>query len=87
MVSQKRLNSSTTEGNLERTNDGNSPQGTNDDPGRDDDAISIYEKVDNEQSSYTALKVRPAEEENNLHVYADLDEVQNDYVNQKETAM
>ena len=85
VVYKIRLNSSNTEENLEKTNDENSSQGTNDDPGGNDEA-SIYEIVDNEQSSYTALKVRPGEEEKN-HVYADLDKVKNDFVYQVETAM
>jgi hypothetical protein len=45
-----------------------------------------YEVVENEESTYTALKrPGPGEEENDGHLYAHLNEVHNDYVNQKET--
>jgi hypothetical protein len=45
-----------------------------------------YEHVENEESTYTALKrPSPGEEENDVHLYAHLNDVNNDYVNQKET--
>jgi hypothetical protein len=43
-----------------------------------------YEQVENEQSTYTALK-RTGKEENDDHLYAHLNEGHKDYVNQKET--
>ena len=43
-----------------------------------------YEEVENEESTYTALK-RTGEEENDGHLYAHLNEVHKDYVNQAET--
>ena len=45
-----------------------------------------YEDVESEQSTYTALK-RTGKEENDDHLYAHLNEVNNDYVNQKETGI
>jgi hypothetical protein len=45
-----------------------------------------YEDVENEESTYTALKrPGPGEEENDVHLYAHLNDVNNHYVNQKET--
>ncbi|CAB4027794.1 Receptor-type tyrosine- phosphatase delta [Paramuricea clavata] len=45
-----------------------------------------YEEVENEESTYTALKrPGPGEEENDVHLYAHLNEVHKDYVNQAET--
>ena len=45
-----------------------------------------YEQVENEESTYTALKrPGPGEEENDVHLYAHLNEVHKDYVNQAET--
>ena len=45
-----------------------------------------YEEVENEQSTYTALKrPGPGEEENDDHLYAHLNDGHKDYVNQKET--
>jgi Na+-transporting methylmalonyl-CoA/oxaloacetate decarboxylase gamma subunit len=45
-----------------------------------------YEQVENEQSTYTALK-RTGKEENDDHLYSHLNEVHKDYVNQKETGI
>ena len=45
-----------------------------------------YEKVENEQSSYTALK-KPGERDDDDHVYCHLDEVQKDNPNQRETGI
>jgi uncharacterized membrane protein (DUF106 family) len=45
-----------------------------------------YEQVENEQSTYTALK-RTGKEENDDHLYSHLHEVHKDYVNQKETGI
>ena len=45
-----------------------------------------YEKVENEQSSYTALK-KPGERDDDDHVYCHLDEVQKDNPNQQETGI
>jgi hypothetical protein len=42
--------------------------------------------VKNEQPTSTALE-RPADEENADHVYSQLNEVQNDYVQEEETGM
>ena len=44
------------------------------------------EQVENEQSTYTALK-RTGKDENDDHLYSHLNEVHNDYVNQKETGI
>jgi FtsZ-interacting cell division protein ZipA len=45
-----------------------------------------YEDMGNEEPTYTALKrPGPGEEENDGHLYAHLNEVHTDYVNQKET--
>ena len=43
-----------------------------------------YEQMENEQSTYTALK-RTGKEENDDHLYSHLNEVHKDCVNQKET--
>jgi uncharacterized membrane protein len=43
-----------------------------------------YEQVENEESTYTALK-RTGKDENDDHLYSHLNEVHKDYVNQKET--
>ena len=43
-----------------------------------------YEEVENEESTYTALK-RTGNEENDDHEYTHLNEVPADYVNEKET--
>ena len=45
-----------------------------------------YEQVENEQSTYTALK-KPGERDDDDHVYSHLNEVDKDYVNQKETGI
>ena len=45
-----------------------------------------YEQVENEESTYTALK-RTGEEENDDHLYSHLNEVNDDYVVQKETGI
>ena len=45
-----------------------------------------YEQVENEQSTYTALK-RTEKDENDDHVYCHLNEVQNNNVNQEETGI
>ena len=45
-----------------------------------------YEQVENEESTYTALK-RTGKEENDEHFYSHLNEVHKDYVNQKETGI
>jgi cytoskeletal protein RodZ len=45
-----------------------------------------YEQVENEQSTYTALK-RTGKDENDDHLYSHLNEVHKDYVNQKETGI
>ena len=47
-----------------------------------------YEEVENEESTYTALKrPGPGEEENYGHLYAHLNKGHKDYVNQKETGL
>jgi uncharacterized membrane protein len=43
-----------------------------------------YEQVENEQSTYTALK-KTGKDENDDHLYSHLNEVHKDCVNQKET--
>jgi Na+-transporting methylmalonyl-CoA/oxaloacetate decarboxylase gamma subunit len=54
--------------------------------GNPDNDDANYEQVENEESTYTALKrPGPGEEENDGHLYAHLNEVHKDYVNQKET--
>ena len=45
-----------------------------------------YEKVENEQSSYTTLK-KPGERDDDDHVYCHLDEGQKDNPNQRETGI
>jgi hypothetical protein len=45
-----------------------------------------YEQVENEQSTYTALK-KTGKDENDDHLYSHLNEVHKDYVNQKETGI
>ena len=45
-----------------------------------------YEPVENEQSTYTALK-KPGERDDDDHVYCHLDEVQKDNPNQRETGI
>ena len=45
-----------------------------------------YEKVENEQSSYTALK-KPGERDDDDHLYCHLDEVQKENPNQRETGI
>jgi biopolymer transport protein ExbB/TolQ len=45
-----------------------------------------YEQVENEQSTYKGLE-KTGEEENDDHLYSHLNEVHNDYVNQKETGI
>ena len=45
-----------------------------------------YEPVENEQSTYTALK-KPGERDDDDHVYCHLDEVQKDNANQRETGI
>ncbi len=45
-----------------------------------------YERVKNEQSTYTALD-RSRKDENDDHLYSHSNEVQNDYVNQEETGI
>ena len=43
-----------------------------------------YEEVENEQSTYTALK-KPGERDDDDHVYSNLNEVNKNYVNQEES--
>jgi hypothetical protein len=45
-----------------------------------------YEQVEDEQSTYTALK-RTGKEEDDDHLYGHLNEVHNDYANQRETGI
>ena len=45
-----------------------------------------YEPVENEQSTYTALK-KPGERDDDDHVYSHLNEVNRGYANQKETGI
>jgi uncharacterized membrane protein len=45
-----------------------------------------YQDVKNEQPTSTALE-RPGDEENADHIYSQLNEVQNDYVQEEETGM
>ena len=45
-----------------------------------------YEQVENEQSTYTALK-KPGERDDDDHVYSHLNEVDKGYANQKETGI
>ena len=45
-----------------------------------------YEEVENEQSTYTALK-KPGEKDDDDHVYSHLNEVDKGYANQKETGI
>jgi hypothetical protein len=66
-----------------KSKDRNNSEEIDENPGNDD---ANYEKVENEESTYTALKRPvPGEEENDVHLYAHLNEVHTDYVNQKET--
>ena len=52
-------------------------------PAKDD---GNYEQVENEQSTYTALK-SPGQRDDDNHVYCHLNEVQTSNVNQKETGI
>jgi uncharacterized membrane protein len=53
---------------------------------KDDGSLYQDEDVKNEQPTYTALE-RPGDEENADHIYSQLNEVQNDYVQEEETGM
>ncbi|XP_028402634.1 uncharacterized protein LOC114525469 [Dendronephthya gigantea] len=77
-----RLKSSSTTGNLERkTKD--SSKDIYENPNKND--VDNYEQVENEQSTYTALK-RPGKDEDD-HVYSHLNQRQQEYQNQKETGL
>ncbi|XP_028416866.1 nectin-4-like [Dendronephthya gigantea] len=77
-----RLKSSSTTGNLERkTKD--SSKDIYENPNKDD--VNNYEQVENEQSTYTALK-RPGKDEDD-HVYSHLNQRPQEYENQKETGL
>ncbi|XP_028402632.1 uncharacterized protein LOC114525467 [Dendronephthya gigantea] len=77
-----RLKSSSTTGNLERkTKD--SSKDIYENPNKDD--VDNYEQVENEQSTYTALK-RPGKDEDD-HVYGHLNQRPQEYENQKETGL
>ena len=45
-----------------------------------------YEQVENQQSTYTALK-KPGERDDDNHIYCHLNEVQEDNANKKETGI
>jgi hypothetical protein len=65
-----------------KSKDRNNSKEIDENPGND----ANYEKVENEESTYTALKrPGPGEEENDGHLYAHLNEVHKDNMNQKET--
>ena len=86
LVYKNRCKSPSRKPKEETTNDGNNSQDINSDPGRDDG--SIYEEVDNEESTYTPLKFRTGDEDHDAYrPYTHLNEVQKDYVNQDETAI
>ncbi|XP_028402403.1 uncharacterized protein LOC114525343 [Dendronephthya gigantea] len=77
-----RLKSSSTTGNLERkTKD--SSKDIYENPNKND--VDNYEQVENEQSTYTALK-RPGKDEDD-HVYSHLNKRPQEYENQKETGL
>ena len=65
------------------SNERNNPKDIYENPVKDEEN---YEKVENEQSSYTALK-KPGERDDDDHVYCHLDEVQQDNPNQRETGI
>ena len=68
-----------------KSKDRNNSKDIYENPDNDD---ANYEQVENEQSTYTALKrPDPGEEENDVHLYAHLHEGHKDYVNQKETGL
>ena len=73
-----------------RTNAANKSKERND--SKDDYVIPAtneknHEQVENEQSTYTALKNPGERDDDDDHVYSHLTEVDNDYVNQKETGI
>ncbi len=81
-VYQTRFKSSSTEPKPETTNDENNPRHNYEIP------VSKNEQVDDEQSTYTALKRPGPGEVDDGHVYAHLNQVlQNIYENQGETGM
>jgi flagellar biosynthesis/type III secretory pathway M-ring protein FliF/YscJ len=66
-----------------KNKDRNNPEEIDENPDNDD---ANCEEVENEESTYTALKrPGPGEEENDDHLYAHLNEVHTDNVNQNET--
>ena len=69
-VYQTRLKSSSTEAKPETTNSENNPRHI-----YDDTADGNYEQVDDEQSTYTALKRPGPGEKDDDHVYAHLNQV------------
>jgi cytoskeletal protein RodZ len=79
----RRLKSSTSNPENTKNEGRNNAEEIDENP--DNDAAN-YEEVENEESTYTALKrPGPGEEENDVHLYAHLNEGHTDYVNQKET--
>ena len=79
----RRLKSSKTNPENTKNEDRNNSKEIDENPENDD---ANYEEVENEESTYTALKrPGPGEEENDVHLYAHLNEGHTDYVNQKET--
>jgi hypothetical protein len=77
----RRLKSSNTEANVETTNDENNSRRIYDIP-----VSTNYEQVDDEKSTYTALKRPGPGEVNDDHLYGHLNQVgQNIYANQRET--
>ena len=70
--------------NLEsKSNERNFSNDIYENPVKDDES---YEKVENEPSTYTALK-RTEKEDKSDHAYCDLNQAQKDYMNQKETGI
>ena len=66
-----------------KSKDRNNSEVIDENPNNDD---ANYEDLENEESTYTALKrPGPGEEENDSHLYAHLNEVHKDNMNQKET--
>jgi hypothetical protein len=79
----RRLKSSKPNPENTKNEDRNDSEEIDENPNNDD---ANYEDVENEQLTYTALKrPGPGEEENDVHLYAHLNEGQTDYVIPKET--
>ena len=66
-----------------KSNEKNDSNDIYENPVKDEES---YEKVENEPSTYTALK-RTGKEDKSDHAYCDINQVRKDYMNQKETGI